>query len=240
MPEETEFADAKDEEQPVEKSPEAEDQFTGEDKTASSHQVEQEEQEFYDAEEEEQKVTADPSVPKVDEIQIEVSTNLQKLDQIDGPDETTQLDQINDASDFKIIEKLDKNTYITDEHRNYTPTEEDIFIRVKKTGVYQRLIWGEPVELKGPEVVKWMELQQHVANEKLPDIPPYYLDSNRMGQRYTSKFLQGSSHDKNAAMQIIYKHHAWYSANFPCDGSPYMSFLRSGAIYVAGRCKRGH
>ena len=76
MPEETEFADAKDEEQPVEKSPEAEDQFTGEDKTASSHQVEQEEQEFYDAEEEEQKVTADPSVPKVDEIQIEVSTNL--------------------------------------------------------------------------------------------------------------------------------------------------------------------
>jgi hypothetical protein len=36
------------------------------------------------------------------------------------------------------------------------------------------------------------------------------------------------------------KHHLWYSTNFPCDGSPYMSFLRSGALYVSGRCKVGH
>ena len=48
-----EFADVKQEEQPESKAPEVEDQFVGEDKTAASHQVEQEEQEFYDAEEEE-------------------------------------------------------------------------------------------------------------------------------------------------------------------------------------------
>lgn len=36
------------------------------------------------------------------------------------------------------------------------------------------------------------------------------------------------------------KHHNWYSTNFPCDGSPFLSFLRSGALYVSGRCKRGH
>lgn len=36
------------------------------------------------------------------------------------------------------------------------------------------------------------------------------------------------------------KHHNWYSSSFPCDGTPYLDFLRSGALYVSGRCKRGH
>ena len=33
--------------------------------------------------------------------------------------------------------------YITDEHRNYEPTDVDLFITVK-SGDYQRLIWGAP------------------------------------------------------------------------------------------------
>jgi hypothetical protein len=43
-----------------------------------------------------------------------------------------------------------------------------------------------------------------------------------------------------SAYQIIQRHHTWYSASFPCDGTPFLSFLRSGALYVSGRCKLGH
>jgi hypothetical protein len=61
------------------------------------------------------------------------------------------ISQINDYTDFKIIDKLDRETYITDVHKNYEPTEQDIFIQVKKLGLYQRLIWGEPTKLKDKE-----------------------------------------------------------------------------------------
>jgi len=57
------------------------------------------------------------------------------------------------------IDKLDKTIYIKDWHKNYEPTAEDIFIKVKKTGVFQRLIWGEPVKLKDVEKQRWEEFQ---------------------------------------------------------------------------------
>ena len=69
----------------------------------------------------------------------------------EGPEEKVLINQINDYSDFAIIDKLDKDTYITEQFRNYTPSEQDVFIQVKKTGIYQRLIWGEPVKLKDKE-----------------------------------------------------------------------------------------
>ena len=34
--------------------------------------------------------------------------------------------------------------YITDVHRNYEPTDEDLFISAPKSGDYQRMIWGHP------------------------------------------------------------------------------------------------
>lgn len=63
----------------------------------------------------------------------------------EGPSEKVLINQINDYSEFAMIDKLDKDTYITEELRNYTPSDQDVFIQVKKSGVYQRLIWGEPV-----------------------------------------------------------------------------------------------
>ena len=90
-----------------------------------------------------------------------------------------------------MIDKLDKGTYITEEMRNYTPSDQDVFIQVKKSGVFQRLIWGEPVQLKEIEKQRWQEFCKYLEDNKLGPLPPYYTTDERMGPRYTSKFLQG-------------------------------------------------
>jgi hypothetical protein len=89
----------------------------------------------------------------MDEIAQESETNHKKLESksVDGPEEKVHISQINDYTDFKIIEKLGKDTYITDVHKTYEPLQQDIFIQVKKTGEYQRLIWGNPTKLKDKE-----------------------------------------------------------------------------------------
>lgn len=48
---------------------------------------------------------------------------MKKLQSVDGPEEKVLISQINDYTDFKIVDKLDKDTYITDVHRTYTPSE---------------------------------------------------------------------------------------------------------------------
>lgn len=53
---------------------------------------------------------------------------MKKIDSSNGPQESTSIKQINDYSDFALIDKLDKSTYITDEFKNYTPTDQDMFI----------------------------------------------------------------------------------------------------------------
>jgi len=55
---------------------------------------------------------------------MEKKTSLVKLKNkiLDGPEEKTLISQINDYTDFKIIDKLDKNTYITDVHKSYEPS----------------------------------------------------------------------------------------------------------------------
>jgi hypothetical protein len=77
---------------------------------------------------------------------------------------------------------------------------EDIFIQVKKSGVQQRLIWGDPVQLKDIEKMKWLEFTNYVEKNNLGPIPDYYLGSDRMGHRYVSKFLQGSGLDCDGAV----------------------------------------
>lgn len=122
---------------------------SNEDKTEVSRNGEDvDDDNFFDAEDEEQKTT-----DQIDEIAAETKTNLMKLESPikEGPEEVVDIKMITDYSDFATIDKLDKNTYITDEHRNYVATEQDIFILIKKTGLYQRLIWGEPVALKEQE-----------------------------------------------------------------------------------------
>jgi hypothetical protein len=57
--------------------------------------------------------------------------------------------------------------------------------------LYQRLIWGEPVKLKDKENQRWLEFLEFVEEKGEGPLPPYYLGNDRMGPRYTSKFLQG-------------------------------------------------
>lgn len=45
----------------------------------------------------------------------------------------------NTSNDFEISPTLQ---YITDEHLNYEPTDQDKFITNDKTGDFQRMIWG--------------------------------------------------------------------------------------------------
>ena len=65
------------------------------------------------------------SGPKVDEMGLDDTTNLKKIDSPSkqGPEEKVLITQINDYSDFSMIDKLDKDTYITDEFRNYQPSD---------------------------------------------------------------------------------------------------------------------
>ena len=60
----------------------------------------------------------------MDEIAQETVSNLKKLDSniLDGPEEKVLISQINDYTDFKIIDKLDKDTYNTDVHKTYVPS----------------------------------------------------------------------------------------------------------------------
>lgn len=109
----------------------------------------------------------------------------------DGPDEKVLISQITDYTDFKVIDKLDPDTYITEQFKNHEPLDADVFILVKKSGIYQRLIWGEPVKLKDKENQRWQEFNEYLEDNNLGPLPPYYLGDDRMGPRYTSKFLQG-------------------------------------------------
>jgi len=53
------------------------------------------------------------------------TTSLKKFDSknSEGPSEKVLINQINDYSEFVMIDKLDKDTYMTDEMRNYTPSD---------------------------------------------------------------------------------------------------------------------
>lgn len=84
----------------------------------------EQEENFLDAEdEEEQKVQEVVAGPKTDIIAQESVSILKKLESksVDGPEEKVHISQINDYTDFKLIDKLDKDTYITNVHLTYDP-----------------------------------------------------------------------------------------------------------------------
>ena len=94
--------------------------------SANQEEVEADDQIFFDAtDQEEAKVQVEKSGPKVDEMGVDDTTNLKKIDSPSkqGPEEKVLITQINDYSDFSMIDKLDKDTYITDEFRNYQPSD---------------------------------------------------------------------------------------------------------------------
>ena len=77
--------------------------------------------------------------------------------------------------------------YITDVHRNYEPTDEDLFISAPKSGDYQRMIWGHPQELRERELKHWEAFEKHIKDNGLDPLPESYVAETRMGFRY----LQG-------------------------------------------------
>ena len=65
--------------------------------------------------------------------------------------------------------------YITDVHKNYEPTDLDLFISVP-SGDYQRLIWAEPNELREREIQKWQEFMDFIKENNLEALPEFYTD----------------------------------------------------------------
>ena len=85
---------------------------------------------------------------------------------------------------MKIIDNMDPFTYITEEHLEYEPTPKDIFIYHKKSGDYQRMIWGDPQELRERETDRMEEFLEYIEKQGLEKIPEFYFQEDRMGYRF--------------------------------------------------------
>lgn len=137
---------------------------------------------------------------------------------------------------MKVIENLDPFTYITEEHLEYEPTMKDTFMYHKKTGDYQRLIWGDPQELRERETERMDEFLEYVEKNNHGPIPEFYFGADRMGYR----MLQGNGWKYEKAALAIKDHYNWHQSTYPFDGAKCLPFLQSGACYIQGRCKEGH
>jgi hypothetical protein len=107
---------------------------------------------------------------------------------IEGPEEipeetkqveNKQVETIHELVDMKIIDNLDPFTYLTEEILEYEPTLKDTFIYHKKTGDYQRMIWGDPQELRDRETERMEEFLDYVKTNNLEPIPDFYFQFDR-------------------------------------------------------------
>lgn len=141
---------------------------------------------------------------------------------------TTEVETIHELIDIKVIDNLDPFTYITEEILEYEPCQKDLFIYHKKSGDYQRLIWGDPQELRERETDRMEEFLEYVKEKGLEPVPEFYFGPDRMGYR----FLQGNhwKYDKTAV--AIQDHYKWHQGVYPVDGTKTLPFLQSGAVYI--------
>ena len=65
--------------------------------------------------------------------------------------------------------------YITDFHRNYEPSQLDLFISIP-SGEYQRLIWAEPNELREKEEDAWEDFMEYIKENNLEALPEFYTN----------------------------------------------------------------
>ena len=72
---------------------------------------------------------------------------------------------------------------ITDEHRNYEPTQKDLFITIP-TGEYHRFIWSEPVELRTKEEDYWENFEEYLKENNHYPLPEAYTGPDRLGFRF--------------------------------------------------------
>lgn len=79
---------------------------------------------------------------------------------------------------------MDKNEYLSEKQLEYEPDVKDTFIS-NKSGDYQRLIWGEPQELKEREIERWEGFMEYIEENKLDPLPDYYMnEETKMGYRF--------------------------------------------------------
>ena len=88
---------------------------------------------------------------------------------------------------------------ITDEHREYEPTQKDLFISIP-SGEYQRLIWAEPNELRTKEEDHWDGFEDYIKENNLDPLPEGFTGSDRLGFR----FLQGCLWNNEAAYKEMF------------------------------------
>mmetsp|Transcript_39651 Transcript_39651/g.60728 ORF Transcript_39651/g.60728 Transcript_39651/m.60728 type:complete len:91 (-) Transcript_39651:432-704(-) len=77
---------------------------------------------------------------------------------------------------------------------------------------------------------------KYIEDNKLDPLPEEYTDERRLGFRY----LQGNKWHYESTYEAIFDHKTWKDKAFPMDGSKYLPFLTSGALYIASRAKEGH
>lgn len=67
---------------------------------------------------------------------------------------------------------------ITDYHKGYEPTQQDLFISIP-SGEYQRLIWSEPNELRTKEEDHWDSFTEYIEKNNLEKLPESFTGSDR-------------------------------------------------------------
>lgn len=90
------------------------------------------------------------------------------------------------------------NNLITEEMKEYDPSVQDLFITIKN-GDYQRLVWGDEIDLREREEDHWEKFEEYIAEKGLDPLPEYYTTSERIGFR----FLQGCGWNYEAAYNGI-------------------------------------
>lgn len=107
--------------------------------------------------------------------------------------------------DMKVIDNMDPFTYITEEILEYEPITTDIFIYHKKSGDYQRMIWGDPQELRERETDRMEEFLEYIEKNGLEKINDFYFGDDRMAYR----FLQGMGWKYDKAAYAITENWKW-------------------------------
>lgn len=128
----------------------------------------------------------------------------------------------------------DSSRFITQKVRNHVPTDEDSFIRIDDDD-WQRLIYGEPMELHPREIAYLQQFDQYVKENNLPPLPKKYQGISRE----LLKHLQSADWNNQKTYDEIVEYDQWVKMTFPIDPTPFKDFLKSGALYYAGRAKKG-
>ena len=61
------------------------------------------------------------------------------------------------------LSSITPDTYINPHHLTYDPVDSDLFI-TGKSGDYQRLIWGQPQDLREREIERWEAFEEFIID----------------------------------------------------------------------------